>query len=255
MEPVAQGLRERKKLQTRLALARAAMRLFEERGYAATTIDDIAAEANVSRRTFFRYFASKEEAFLVDPAGKLEALHVALAEGPPDEPTIAALRRGILALTEAYFEPDIVRATERISHREPAILAAAMAYQVHWEDELSREVAVDLGVDGARRSTSAHRGSRHGGHHAGRRGCLAPGRNPGRRRRTSSRPPSTVPSRRSKPSWRCPRAERRRCLVRTPAFALGQRRIRRRGHDLLYSPRGSLKRAGSRVGSGADTRI
>lgn len=147
MEPVAQGLRDRKKLQTRLALARAAMRLFEERGYAATTIDDIAAEANVSRRTFFRYFASKEEAFLVDPAGKLRALHVALAEGPPDEPTIAALRRGILALTEAYFDPDIVRAAERISQREPTIVAAALAYQVHWEDELAREVAMDLGVD------------------------------------------------------------------------------------------------------------
>ncbi len=86
------------------------MRLFEERGYAATTIDDIAAEANVSRRTFFRYFASKEEAFLVDPAGKLEALHVALVEGPPDEPTIAAVAPGLLALTAAYFEPDIVRA-------------------------------------------------------------------------------------------------------------------------------------------------
>jgi len=143
----ASGLRARKKLQTRLALARAAMRLFEERGYAATTIDDIAAEANVSRRTFFRYFDSKDEAFIVDPAGKLEALHVALAEGPPDEPTIAAVRRGLLALAADYFEPDLLRAEARVGSKEPAMMAAGLAYQVRWEDELAREVAVDLGVD------------------------------------------------------------------------------------------------------------
>jgi len=147
VEPIPTGLRARKKLQTRLALARAAMRLFEERGYAATTVDDIAAEANVSRRTFFRYFKSKDEAFIVDPAGKLKALHVALAEGPPDEPTIAAVRRGLLALTAAYFEPDLVRAEARVGAREPAVAAAALAYQVKWEDELAREVAIDLGVD------------------------------------------------------------------------------------------------------------
>ena len=144
------GLRERKKIQTRLDLARAAMRLFEEKGYAATTVEDIAAAANVSRRTFFRYFASKEEVFIVDPQGKLDALHVALAEGPPDEPTIAALRRGILALTSTYFEPELIRAEARVAAREPAVAAAGLAYQVMWEDALAAEVAADLGVDVAR---------------------------------------------------------------------------------------------------------
>jgi AcrR family transcriptional regulator len=147
MDPIPGGLRERKKIETRLALARAAMRLFEERGYAATTVDDIAAAANVSRRTFFRYFAGKEEVFIVDPAGKLAALHVALADGPPDEPTIAALRRGIAALASAYFEPDLVRAEARVGLKEPAVAAAGFAYQVQWEDALAAEVATDLGVD------------------------------------------------------------------------------------------------------------
>jgi AcrR family transcriptional regulator len=141
------GLRERKKLETRLAFARAAMRLFEERGYEATSVDDIAAAANVSRRTFFRYFRSKEEVFIVDPEGKLAALHVALAEGPVDEPTIAALRRGILALTAAYWEPELVQLEAQIAHREPAVAAAGLAYQVRWEDTLAAEVAADLGVD------------------------------------------------------------------------------------------------------------
>ena len=150
MDPIPRGLRERKKIETRLALARAAMRLFEERGYAATTVDDIAAAANVSRRTFFRYFSSKEEVFIVDPVGKLAALHVALAGGPPDEPTIAALRRGIVALAGAYFEPELIQAEARIALLEPAVAAAGLAYQVRWEDALAVEVAADLGVDADR---------------------------------------------------------------------------------------------------------
>jgi AcrR family transcriptional regulator len=147
MDPIPKGLRERKKIETRLALARAAMRLFDERGYDATTVDDIAAAANVSRRTFFRYFSTKEEVFIVDPQGKLAALHVALADGPPDEPTIAALRRGVVALAGTYFDPDLIRAEERISLSEPAVAAAGFAYQVRWEDALAVEVAADLGVD------------------------------------------------------------------------------------------------------------
>lgn len=147
MNPSPRGLRERKKVATRLSLARAAMRLVEERGYEATTVDDIAALANVSRRTFFRYFGGKDDVFIVDPAGKLEALHEALANGPPDEPTIPALRRGVLALSAPYWDPELVRAEARIAEREPAVAAAGFAYQVRWEDALAREVADDLGVD------------------------------------------------------------------------------------------------------------
>ncbi len=147
MDPIPQGLRERKKRQTRMDLARAAIRLFDERGYAGTTVEDIADAANVSRRTFFRYFKSKDEVFIVDPEGKLAALHIALAEGPPDEPTIDALRRGIVALTEAYWDPELSRAVVALLAREPEMMAAAMAYQVRFADVVSRELALDMGVD------------------------------------------------------------------------------------------------------------
>ncbi|MEX1297058.1 MAG: TetR family transcriptional regulator [Candidatus Limnocylindrales bacterium] len=147
MEPIPQGLRERKKRQTRLELARAAVRLFEERGYDDVTIDDIAAEANVSRRTFFRYFESKDEVFIVDPEGKIAAMRIALREGPPEESTLDALRRGALALMSAYFDSELSLAVLRLVEREPRAMAAAMAYQVRLADSLAHELAIDLGTD------------------------------------------------------------------------------------------------------------
>jgi AcrR family transcriptional regulator len=147
MDPVPQGLRERKKLQTRMDLARAALTLFEERGYATTTVEDIAAAANVSRRTFFRYFRSKDEVFIVDPEGKLATIHVALAEGPPEEPTLDALQRGMVAMTAAYWDPELSRRIIALLDREPEMMAAAMAYQVRFADVLAQELATDMGVD------------------------------------------------------------------------------------------------------------
>ena len=141
------GLRERKKLHTRQALARAAIGLFETRGYAETTVEDIAAAANVSRRTFFRYFKAKDEVLIVDPEGKLAAIHNALAGGPPDEPTLDALGRAMVALTEVYWDPELSRSIIALMQREPQAMAAAMAYQVRFADVLAYELAVDMEVD------------------------------------------------------------------------------------------------------------
>ena len=93
----AGGLRQRKKARTRAELQRHALRLFRDRGYAATTVDDIAAAADVSRSTFFRYFPSKEDVVLFDDVDPLMA--EAFAELPAGTPLLGALR---IALRTAF---------------------------------------------------------------------------------------------------------------------------------------------------------
>lgn len=82
MSALASGLRERKKLDTWNALRAAALELIAARGYEAVTIDDIAAAADVSRRTFFNYFDSKEAVFF-DPDPAEPALWATIANGRP----------------------------------------------------------------------------------------------------------------------------------------------------------------------------
>ncbi len=90
------GLRERKKIKTRQTIRRAAFRLIDENGYAATTVEQIAEAAEVSPSTFFRYFPSKESLLLADD---LDPLILAAFEAqPPDLSLIQAFRRSYEAV-------------------------------------------------------------------------------------------------------------------------------------------------------------
>src|SRR5688572_15949138 len=106
---VRTGLRERKKQQTRQAIHRAAMKLFAERGFEATTIADIAAAADIAPRTFFSYFASKEEA--VFP--KFEPMYAdfdrTLRERPPGTTALDALRQWIAMAAEHFPDLEVAR--------------------------------------------------------------------------------------------------------------------------------------------------
>jgi len=90
------GLRERKKAKTRAAIRAHAMRLFEEQGYAATTVDQIAEAADVSQSTFFRYFPTKEEVVLTDDYDP--PMIAELRAQPPDVGPVEAIRRSIRAI-------------------------------------------------------------------------------------------------------------------------------------------------------------
>lgn len=97
------GLRERNKARTREEIAVAALTLFESQGYDATTCEDVAAAADVSVRTFFRYFESKADVLFAgrsDEAGPDAAL-AEIRERPADESPIDVLRHALRHPTEA----------------------------------------------------------------------------------------------------------------------------------------------------------
>ena len=104
------GLRERKKEKTRQALASAAMRLFAERGYEATTVADIAAAAEVSTRTFFAYFPSKEDVFFTGTQERLDLVREVFAAQGGALPPLTAMRATLDQIIETtsgdLFAPD-----------------------------------------------------------------------------------------------------------------------------------------------------
>jgi AcrR family transcriptional regulator len=142
------GLRERKKLRTRADLTDAAFRLFGERGFDGTTIEDIVDQVEVSPRTFFRYFDSKEDVvigFFDDLGLKLRGL---LAARPAEEPPFTACRNALGSLVDVYLaEAERVQAAKRLSYETPSIRARLLDKHARWENGVTEELATRLGVD------------------------------------------------------------------------------------------------------------
>jgi AcrR family transcriptional regulator len=139
------GLRERKKQRTRETIARAAHELFAERGYHATTLPEIAEAADVSTRTIFAYFPSKEDIlFSAFPVMK-EALEQALTERPEGEDALETVRKFILSLHEVEkSELDeqlrvCVESDETLRHHLRARIAQL-------EELIAPAIAKDLGA-------------------------------------------------------------------------------------------------------------
>ena len=146
------SLRSTKRERARSALVAAALELFARDGFEQTTVDDVAAAAEVSRRTFFRYFERKEDVVLawLDEVG--DVLVRAVAERPLDEPPIASLRSGALAVVDAYRErAPVVLAAVDLVERTPAIRAREREQHGRWEDELATELEGRLGSGRASR--------------------------------------------------------------------------------------------------------
>jgi AcrR family transcriptional regulator len=146
--------RERKKRQTRDALVRAALRLFDAQGYEHTAVREITDAVDVSERTFFRYFASKEDlalSFVRDFAG---ALLRALADRPAAEEPLTALRNAFrTSLLEVtgdegpHAEESTYLLVVRLIDSTPSLLAAHLRYLHDHDDEIVRVLAGREGVD------------------------------------------------------------------------------------------------------------
>jgi AcrR family transcriptional regulator len=152
--PAAEGLRERKRRETAELIKQAAIRLFIAKGYDATTLDDIAAAANISRRTFFHYFKSKDDILLTTQLGMGTAFAEAirnepLTDRPIDTVRAAALKVSAPIVTKKVLVIDrLLRSSEAVQARKAAIIihnegAVLQALREKWPDP-GREPALRM---------------------------------------------------------------------------------------------------------------
>lgn len=142
------GLRERKKLATRAALAQAAWRLTIERGYAHTRIEDIAAAAGVSARTFGNYFSTKEEALLSVGSDRGARMVAALRAWPDG----ANLWEALADALSGQFAGDgeVAQADARLITFPPELAAAQRKLHASIEAALTAAIADRTGTDADR---------------------------------------------------------------------------------------------------------
>jgi AcrR family transcriptional regulator len=149
------SLRERKKLATRRALRRTALDLVTERGFAHVTVDDIAAAANVSTRTFFNYFPSKEAALFGTDPDRITELRQRLVREAPGEPALDALRVVMLSdaqavadeLSELGGDPAGWLRRMKEARTDPHLRAAHAAQMALLERAITEALAERLGTD------------------------------------------------------------------------------------------------------------
>jgi AcrR family transcriptional regulator len=145
------GLRERKKTETRRVIAAVALQLAIEHGPDAITVDDIAAGADVSTRTVFNHFGTKDEAILgIDPDRRAELATEVLAR-PADEAPLDALRSVLAdAMTSADDVGRLWLARARLLQDHPQLRSAQLVSQGAFEQALAEAVAARTGMDAER---------------------------------------------------------------------------------------------------------
>jgi AcrR family transcriptional regulator len=139
------GLRERKKQKTRELIAATALSLFSQRGYAATTVAEIAAAADVSERTVFTYFPAKEDLLFSDHLEFERGLGAALSQRSKSTPALEALRNFIVENLSRYDEQARLR-WQVVSHDEQ-LRSRERARQAGLGSVIAAAIADDLGED------------------------------------------------------------------------------------------------------------
>jgi len=145
--------RERKKRQTRDALVHAALALFNAKGYEHTAVREITDAVDVSERTFFRYFANKEDLALSFIRDSTDAFVTELAARPAAEPPFTALTNsfraslGALTADEGPAEESAYLLVIKLIDTTPSLLAALLRYLYDRDQETARILAAREGVD------------------------------------------------------------------------------------------------------------
>src|SRR5690348_10172371 len=155
MEQVEPLRRERKKRQTRDALVHAALALFIAKGYEQTAVREITDAVDVSERTFFRYFANKEDLALSFAKDHADALLRELTARPLSEPPLVALRNALHAAIEGLVEEageqltgdSVYLSIMKLIEGTPSLLAAHLRYMHEQDEEIARVIAEREGVD------------------------------------------------------------------------------------------------------------
>lgn len=151
--PQPPGRRERKKQRTREALVDAAFTLFAEKGFDSTTVEEIADAVDVSSRTFFRYFASKEDVALTFQEEQTRAVMAALAARPPEEPIMTALRQTVVEIARACeagelgFDPGRFECMLTMMSDSPSLMAGSLEHAQRKQALLVEIVAGRMGLD------------------------------------------------------------------------------------------------------------
>ena len=139
------SLRQRNRDRTALEIATAAFALFRERGYEATTIEQIAAAAGLSPRTFFRYFPTKEDVVFGDHAETVDRLRAALAAADPGQPPLRRVRAAVLAVQQPGRYPEREVARARLVAEVPALRARYSRLVEDFEEVVAEALVADLG--------------------------------------------------------------------------------------------------------------
>ncbi|HSZ42843.1 MAG TPA: TetR family transcriptional regulator [Trebonia sp.] len=155
VQVAAQSLRERKKLATRRELRRIALDLVARHGFVNVTVEDIAAAADVSPRTFFNYFPTKEAAlFGMDP-DRVAALREAIATTAPGAPALTAMREVMVGVARGMTEDLMALGGEpadwllrlKAARSDPHVRAAQAAQMAQLERTLAEGLGRRLGTD------------------------------------------------------------------------------------------------------------
>ncbi|MBA6141233.1 MULTISPECIES: TetR family transcriptional regulator [Pseudomonas] len=147
------GRRERKKLMLREALITAAYELFAVKGFDETRVEDITEQVDVSTRTFFRYFASKEDVVLDYQEAEHEDFMAALNRRPTGEPALSAIHHAAVEVVRGCesgsygFDADRFMTLQELLRSHPLVRAKNLQNSVERRDSIVKMIALRMGTD------------------------------------------------------------------------------------------------------------